>query len=425
MPPARLILGRLIDALRRADWLNAERGRVYSLMGVVAFIIMALWFWLRFAVFFPGPEPLGGDFVSFYAASKLALSGHAADAWNPAAHAIAEDSLFRGKHGYLAFFYPPPYLLVCWPLALLPYGWSALAWMTGTTALALGLLRAFFRHLRPEGAIPLVVLLAFPAVWINIGCGQNGALTLAIMAGGFLLMDRRPIVAGLILGLMVIKPQLAIGLPFVLGAAALADPKRWPVFVATGFSALAMCGIAWLAVGQAGYMAFFANSTYAREVLNQGLVDPALMQSFYAGLRVWNIPMTAAYAAQGLLSAGALATAAYIVFKYRPSGLALGALTISATVLATPFLLDYDLLVTALPLGWLVLTGAKNGFRNWEKLLLLAAFLLPLVSRKLAVLLHLPIAPLALLIVFAFVVRRIMTAETASATLPATPVYAS
>jgi hypothetical protein len=411
---------RLINALRRADWLNAERGRVYSLMGIVAFIIMALWFWLRFAVFTPGPEPLGGDFMSFYAASKLALSGQAADAWNPAAHAIAENSLFRGPHGYLAFFYPPPYLLVCWPLALLPYGWSALAWMTGTTALALGLLRAAFHK-----TIPLVVMLAFPAVWINIGCGQNGALTLAILAGGCLLMDRRPVVAGLVLGLMVIKPQLAIALPFVLGGAALAEPRRWKTFFATGFSALALCGIAWLAVGQTGYAAFFANSAYAREVLNQGLVDPALMQSLYAGLRVLNVPVSAAYVMQGLLSAGVLATAGYIAFRYRPTGLALGALAVSATVLATPFLLDYDLLVTALPLGWLVLTGAQGGFRNWEKLLLLTAFLLPLATRKLAQLAHLPIAPLVLLVVFGFIIRRIMTPETVPASLPAGTLHAA
>ena len=411
---------RLIDALRRADWLNAERGRVYSLMGVVAFLIMALWIWVRFGVLATGPEPLGGDFVSFYAASKLALSGHAADAWNPAAHRIAENSLFRGPHGYLAFFYPPPYLLVCWPLALLPYGWSALAWMTGTTAAALGLLRAAFHK-----TIPLVVMLAFPALWINIGCGQNGALSLAILTGGFLLMDRRPVIAGLILGLMVIKPQLAIGLPFVLGAAALADPKRWRVLLAMGFSAVTLCGLAYLAVGQTGYAAFFANSTYAREVLNQGLVDPALMQSLYAGLRVLTVPAMAAYAAQGLLSVGVLGTAAYVAFRYRPSGLALAALTISATLLATPFLLDYDLLIMALPLGWLVLTGATDGFRNWEKLGLLVAFLLPLVSRKLAVLLHLPVAPLVMLIVFAYVVRRLIAAEATTAAIPAPPVYAS
>ncbi|MCR6658383.1 MAG: DUF2029 domain-containing protein [Asticcacaulis sp.] len=410
---------RLTDALRRADWLNGERGRVYSLMGLVAFLLMALWFWLRFAVIAPGPDPLGGDFTSFYAASKLALSGHPADAWNPAAHAHAEDSLFRGPHDYLAFFYPPPYLLLCWPLALLPYGWAALAWMTGTTALAVGLLRAFFRRVRPEGAMPLVVMLAFPALWINIACGQNGAVTLAILTGGFLMMDRRPIVAGLILGLMIIKPQLAIGLPFVLGGAALAEPKRWRIFFATGFGALALCGVAWLAVGTAGYAAFFANSAYAREVLNQGLVDPALMQSLYAGLRMLGAPMSAAYAAQGALSLAVLAVAGYTAFRYRPSGLALGALTISAAVLATPFLLDYDLLVTALPLGWLVLTGAKDGFRNWEKLLLLLVFLFPLATRKLAQLAHLPMAPLLLLIVFAFVIRRIIAAETVPAALPA------
>ena len=424
MPLAGSALARFIDAFRRADWLNAERVRVYSLMAMIAFIFMTLWFWLRFSLFAPGAEPLGGDFISFYAASKLALSGHAAGAWDISAHSLAEHSLFPGFDGYLAFFYPPPYLLLCWPLALLPYGGSALIWTIGTTVTAFWLWRAFFRQLRPEMAMPLSVMLAFPAVWINIACGQNGAVTLAILTGGFLLTDRRSLIAGLVLGLMVIKPQLAIGLPFVLGGAALANPGRWRVFLATGFSALVLCGLAWLAVGQAGYDAFFANSTFAREALDQGLVDPALMQSLYGSLRVLSLPMPAAYLIQAMLSATVLMIAAYIAFKYRPSGRALGALTVSTTVLATPFLLDYDLLITALPLGWLVLTGARNGFRNWEKLGLLAAFGLPLVSRQLAQQAHLPIAPLVLLVVFMFVVRRIIMLEAAPANLPAAPVYA-
>lgn len=406
-----MTFSRYIDAIRRADWLNGLRGRVYSLMGVIAFAVITVWIWGRFMA---APDGMGGDFLSFYAASKLALSGQAASVWNPDIHAVAEHAALKGSGGYLAFFYPPPYLLICWPLALLPYGWAALLWMSGTTAIAVAVLRFALRR-----TVPLIALLAFPAVWINIGCGQNAALTLAILAAGFSLMDRRPILAGLVLGLMVIKPQLAILLPVVLGAS-----QRWKTFFATGFSALALCGLAWLAIGTDGYAAFFANTTYAREVLNRGLVDPALMQSLYAALRVLGIPMTPAYAAQVLLSLGVIGAAGFIAFRYRPEGLALGALAVSATAIATPFLLDYDLLITALPLGWLVMRGAQSRFRDWEKGLLLVAFLLPLVTRKMAQLAHLPVAPLMLLIVFGLVASRIRETQTASEDLYRQPLHA-
>lgn len=402
----------VIAAIRRADWLTPERGRVYSLMVVAAFAIMAAWVvWKLTAA--PTQDGLGGDFLSFYAASKLALSGHAADAWRPGLHAAAEARAVPGNSGYMAFFYPPPYLLVCWPLGFLPYGWALLAWVTATTAAAIGALRLLFGK-----AIPVIVLLAFPAVWINLGCGQNGALTLAILAAGFGLLDRRPIAAGLLLGLMVIKPQLAIALPFILGFSA-----RWKAFLATGFSAFALCGLAYLAVGSEGYAAFFQNSAFARAALDQGKVDPALMQSLFAGLRVLGAPLTAAYGAQVLLSTVVLGTAGYVALRYRPDGPALGALAVAATVLATPFLLDYDLLILALPLGWLVATGTQKGFRDWEKSALLAVFLLPLATRKLAQLAHLPIAPLVLLALLVFAVRRIASAETAAIAASA-PVYA-
>jgi len=149
------------------------------------------------------------------------------------------------------------------------------------------------------------------------------------------------------------------------------------------------------------------------------------MQSLYAGMRVLGTPMAPAYAIQGLFSLAIIAATSFIAFRYRPDGLALGALAIAATALATPFLLDYDLLITALPLGWLVMRGAQTSFRDWEKLWLLAAFLLPLASRKLAQLAHLPVAPLLLLIVFGLVARRITETEAATNPLQVKTLHAA
>ncbi|ESQ83515.1 hypothetical protein AEAC466_12630 [Asticcacaulis sp. AC466] len=399
----------LLTAVREANWLNPERARVYGWMILIAFLASAIWISVANTLIFHTPDPLGGDFLSFYAASKLALAGHAADAWRPEIHGAVENSLFGGDHGYLAFFYPPPYLLACFPLALLPFGVALCVWLGVTTAAGVAALRAYLKGVAdiPLGWMPLI---AFPAVWINMSTGQNGALTLAILATGFWLADRRPILAGLVLGLLVVKPQLAIVLPL-----AFAVTGRWKTFLATGLSAAALCVIAYLAFGTDAYAAFWANSQYASQTLNNGLVDPALMQSLFAALRQYGAPLPVAYGAHALLATGILGALTYLALTRKPDAYTLGALCVAATLLVTPFSLKYDLLISAVPLGWLAVTGMTTGFRPWEKSVLLLAFFLPLLTRTFSVGLHLPIAPLVLLAIFVLVCRRVAALPVRSA----------
>jgi alpha-1,2-mannosyltransferase len=63
----------------------------------------------------------------------------------------------------------------------------------------------------------------------------------------------------------------------------------------------------------------------------------------------------------------------------------------------SPFFLDYDLTMMAIPLAWLLVEGLKRGFLPWEKLILGAGFLLPLVARDLALHLSMPIGPLVMI----------------------------
>jgi hypothetical protein len=73
------------------------------------------------------------------------------------------------------------------------------------------------------------VVMAAPAVMINLVSGQNGAFSAAILAGGLMLLDRRPVLAGLLLGLLCYKPQLA-----VLVQVALVASGRWRTAFAAG-----------------------------------------------------------------------------------------------------------------------------------------------------------------------------------------------
>jgi len=299
LPP----FSRLLSFVRDADWLNERRARAYSLIllavsaiGFVAWVVLAQHLVDR------SGKPLGPDFMSFYAASKLALSGRAAQAWNPVTHQAAEDGIFRKPLGYWAFFYPPAYLLLCWPLAVLPYGMALLTWLGGTTTAAVAVLRRWAK------GVPLVALLAFPALWLNLGNGQNAALFTAIMASGCLLLPRRPILAGLVFGLLVMKPQLAIAMPVLLAASG-----RWKTLAAAGFSAAALSGLAWLAVGTDGYLGFLHNGALAEATLDQGLVSPDKMQSLFAALRLLGGSSSVALVVQIVVALAVLGSAAWIV----------------------------------------------------------------------------------------------------------------
>jgi hypothetical protein len=243
-------------------------------------------------------------------------------------------------------------------------------------------------------------VIAYPAVLLNAGQGQNGFLTAALFGGGAFLVERRPWLGGALLGALVIKPHLALVIPF-----ALLFRGAWKSIAAAALSATAISLASLLLFGAETWAGFFRGSALARETLESGLVDPAKMQSLFAGLRLWGAPLGVAYGLQLLLFLGVLAALA-LVARSGADNRAQGAAMAAGALVSTPFLLDYDLTLAAIPLAWLFVEARRTGFLAWEKLVLAAAFILPLVSRTLASSLGLPLAPLVLAALFLLVVRR-------------------
>jgi hypothetical protein len=122
----------LLGAIRTGDWLTATGARVCVWVLLAACVgFLGVWFGLPGRLDLSGAT-LGVDFESFWAASRLLLGGHPAMAYVPAAHHAQEIAIFRRDLGYAAFFYPPTYLLICAPLALLPYLPSLAVWLGAT-----------------------------------------------------------------------------------------------------------------------------------------------------------------------------------------------------------------------------------------------------------------------------------------------------
>jgi hypothetical protein len=134
------------------------------------------------------------------------------------------------------------------------------------------------------------------------------------------------------------------------------------------------------------------------------------MQSVFAAVRLLHGSIAAGYVAQGAVAL-AVCGALVVLARSGAKPLTQGVAAVSAALLATPFLLDYDLTLMAIPLAWLFSAGLRDGFLPWEKTLLLAAFVLPLVSRLVADLVVYPLAPVILGAVFCLVLRRGLLVE--------------
>jgi alpha-1,2-mannosyltransferase len=384
--------------LRDADWLNGRRVTVYvRILAAVSLVATVGWIALSHAGLDRIGKPLGTDFLSFWAASKLALAGHAAEVYQPAIHARVQSEAFGGANvGYAAFFYPPVFLLICLPLAALPYLASLAGWLAVTGLACWQVIRRWL-----DRSTSMLAAIAFPATFSNLGHGQNAFLSTALFGGGGLLLARRPFLAGACFGLLIFKPHLGLLIPLALLAG-----RQWKAISGAVVAAAALVAVSILAFGWSTWAEFFATSSLARAALEQELVGSAKMQSVFAAVRLWRGPVPLAYALQAVVAAP-VAVAVALVFLRRRNDAGAAAALIAGSLLVSPFLLDYDLMLLAIPLAWLFSEGLRGGFRPWEKAGLFAAYLLPLLSRSLGTFVGLPLGPPVLAILFLLVLRRL------------------
>ena len=385
-----------LDGLARAEFLHERRVRAWAIIAAsvtVAVVVFGLA--TSSGVKDMLDRPIGTDFISFWTASRVALSEPITEVWNVTRHAAEQRVVFGDDDTYAAFFYPPVFLFFCLPLGYLSYLAALAAWMVATLGAAGATLWRW-----ADGRISPLYLVAFPAVFSTLGHGQNAFLSTAIFAGGGLLLARRPVLAGMVLGILVYKPHLAVALPLALAASG-----QWRAFVAMGTSAVALMAASAAAFGIESWRAFFGVSWLVRHTLEHGLADPGKMISTFRAARQLELSIPTAWWLHGTVACVVLVVLV-MACRRRPEPRAVVAASAAATVLVSPYMLDYDLMLSAVPMAWLVLRGMETGFLPWEKVGLLLAFCLPAFARPMGLELGLPVAPSVALGFFAIVVRR-------------------
>jgi hypothetical protein len=307
---------------------------------------------------------IANDFVNVWAAGRLVLDGHPAAAYDGTIHRqMQEAAVGYPFDGEYRWHYPPPFLFAAALGALLPFVPAGIAWLASTGIAYAAAIRGIFGE-----RTGWLFALGFPGALWNVTAGQNCFLTTALIGGALGLLERHPALAGCCLGLLTFKPQLGVLFPLVLVATG-----RWRAFVAAAATTLTLAGLSWLAFGAEPWLAMAQSLAAANQlVLTDGGAGWNKLQSVFGLVRSLGGAESLAWAMQGAV---AVALAAALVVLWRgdaPYELKAAALAVG-TVLVTPYVFAYDLVVLAVPVAFLLRFGLARGFLRFDGVALAAA----------------------------------------------------
>ncbi|KAB2915769.1 MAG: DUF2029 domain-containing protein [Hyphomicrobiaceae bacterium] len=347
---------------------------------------------------------VGRDFINIWAAGRLLLEGSAATLFDVEGYVSALHRLFDPALQRHFWSYPPTSFLLALPFGAMPYGAALALWTIAGLAMFIAAARIALEPAAARSVLPLLIIA--PATIINIICGQNGFLTAALLAAGFLLLERRPVLAGVFLGLLSYKPHLGI-----VVAPALVALGAWRAIAAATAAALALALASVIAFGLEPWRLFLTVT-----VPNQAVVLAAFEDGFrlmlvspYGWFRQLGLPHGLAAGLQGAAALVTVTAVVWLVRSTKDSDIALGLVGLGAFI-ASPYALTYDLPIVALVIARLAVRN--NGWTSGEDWLLGAAWAAPMLAIPF-VLAGLPVAAPVLALAFAALCRRVICADTA------------
>lgn len=345
-----------------------------------------------------GWRPIGRDFVNYWTGGVAVFTGMIPEIFDVNLFHPYQEELLGHRFAEHNWSYPPHMLLVVWPLGLMPYLWALASWSFGTLALYLWAASAG----RPDRWLLVLALLLAPATFENFSGGQNGFITGALLIGGMRLLGPRPVVAGILFGLLTIKPQLGLLLPFALIAG-----RHWTAFISAGVTTVALVVLSVVLFGWESWQAYRDLVVPLQtEIMNErDGIFTAMMPSAYMGLRVLEVAPFLRWGAQLLCSAIAFAGVVWTFARSDNADLKFSVLAVGG-FLASPYVFNYDMTTLSLAVALVALHGVRHGFRPGERLVLLAAWLLPSAMLWFNIS-NIPVSPLLLLACFAYFLLRV------------------
>lgn len=332
------------------------------------------------------------DFANYWMAGQLIREDRVMDLFGPHPVYFAHlTAAFGADFPWHNWSYPPHYLLFVWPLGFFTYEVAMVVFLTITGGLFLIVLRILARE-----AGPMVWVAAGPFIAHNFWVAQNGYISASLGLGALALRDKRPVLAGVLLGLLTVKPQLGLLFPFLLVA-----ERRWSMIASATLTAVALIAASISIFGVEAWKGYLDEVVPYQAFVMRALEGTflAMMPAFYGALRNWTVAPDVALALH-LLVAVPVALVTIAAFfrvadaRYRTALLVLG------TFVVTPYALSYDLGLLIPALALLAGSGTADWPEGRHRIALLAvAMLLPVLMMPLGEM-YLSLAPFVLLAVY-------------------------
>ena len=341
----------------------------YTLAAVYALVLIGMYrhgVWLVDNIGAPLPDC---DFTYWWIGGTAALRGQAASLYDPAQLTALLKSLVGPHHAkdlfpYQNWPYPPVFLLILVPLGLLSYLPAFLIW----EALALtACILVVYWIVRQPAAFALVLASPFGA--LDLRWAQTGLLRASLLGAALLVLETRPVLAGVLIGCLVFKPQFGILIPLALIAG-----KRWRALAGAAMTTLFLAGLSIVAFGIAPWEAFTRGLfAQANDILCLGKANWGTVQTIYGLIRALGGGAALAWIGQGCLTAAA-AVLLWLVWRSSARYPLKAAFLSAASLVATPYAWSHDLTVLAIPIAFLVKDQIGCGLLRGEQMILLALF---------------------------------------------------
>jgi len=334
------------------------------------------------------------DFCWIWVSGKFAASSDPARVYDYAVFSAAQASLVGPPTGNALpyhFLYPPILLFFVYPLGLISYLTAYSVWIFVTLLLYL----AAAYTIIPRSAVYIGALA--PAVVVkNIQLGHNGFLTAAIIGLSLGLMERRPWLAGLILGCLTYKPQFGILFPLALLAS-----RNWRTLCSATVTSVLLGVAAAVAFGYQGWLSFIGSLLARNSSLSPDGEMELSLQSLY-GLLHWAGASDWISWSVHLTSAAIVAAMVCAIWAKPISYYLKAAVLCIASVAVSPYVLAYDLCILSIAGAFLIRDGMSRGFLPGERMGMLICFagLFPVAT---------PIAPIVCVGLLVLCARRIVT----------------
>ena len=343
---------RMESALRRlghasSPYLSADRIRAAAFL-----LLVGLWGTYAYAVSNPGLRDRfdnlkGADFVLWYTLGDFGRTGDVADLYR--GPQFLEERQFalvpESKGDYFVCLYPPQMTDLFAPLAGLPYLQAFLIWSAigvGVYATCVFEVGRTCPGLRPFAGTVALCAAAYPGFFEQIGHGQCAIVSLGCVTVAYLALNRGwPVLAGLAIGALTFKATLA-----ATAVAVFVLAGEWRLLAGVALGVGLQYGAATLAYGPDVMLSYARNLIVLGDTVQQQTPKLFNMHCLRA---FWSLMIPEPGLARGLYLASAVGVI-YLAWRAWRRNVDVGvrfAAVLLATVLVSPHLYVYDLLILA------------------------------------------------------------------------------